>query len=133
MSHAHGSNANETASSGSTAMSDTAMSESIPDALDALKSRLADIANLEQAASVLSWDQETQMPAGAAGARAEQLTTLAKLIHQHVTDAGLSELLSASQTPDCDTSARVSLAMMKPCSRSPKGSSPPPASCPILL
>lgn len=73
------------------------MSASIPDALDALKSRLADIANLEQAASILSWDRETQMPAGAAGARAEQLTTLAKLIHRHVTDAGLSELLSASK------------------------------------
>ncbi len=92
MSHAHGSNANETAASAS-----TAMSASIPDALDALKRRLADIANLEQAASILSWDQETQMPSGAAGARAEQLTTLAKLIHRHITDAGLSELLSASK------------------------------------
>lgn len=77
-------------------VSQTAMSSA--EALDALKGRLADIANLEQAMSLLSWDQETQMPPGAAGARAEQLTTLAKLIHQQVTDAALNDMLHTSQS-----------------------------------
>ncbi|MEM6431793.1 MAG: carboxypeptidase M32, partial [Deinococcota bacterium] len=65
--------------------------------LDNLKTQLADIANLEQAASLLSWDQETQMPPGAAPARGEQLTTLAKIIHEKVTSKVLGDTLQQSQ------------------------------------
>jgi carboxypeptidase Taq len=70
--------------------------------LDDLKIQLADIANLEQAASLLSWDQETQMPPGAAPARGEQLTTLAKIIHEKVTSQVLGDALKQSQQTSAD-------------------------------
>ena len=41
-----------------------------------LKARLKEINNLNKAAAVLSWDQETQMPPGGSAARAEQLWAL---------------------------------------------------------
>lgn len=43
------------------------------------------ICDVSAATSVLSWDQETYMPSGAAYARAEQTSTLAALIHQMMT------------------------------------------------
>lgn len=43
------------------------------------------ICDLSAANSVLSWDQETYMPSGAAYSRAEQTSTLAAIIHQMMT------------------------------------------------
>ena len=43
--------------------------------LEPLATRLLEIQRINSAASVLSWDQETYMPAGGGGARAEQLAT----------------------------------------------------------
>ncbi len=57
------------------------------------KVRLGIIADLEQAAALLSWDQQTYMPPGAAETRAQQLSTLAKIVHAHVTDPAMSEQL----------------------------------------
>jgi carboxypeptidase Taq len=51
-------------------------------ALKELRSRLAEIADLDSVAAVLSWDQQTYMPPGGAEARAEQLATLARLSHE---------------------------------------------------
>ncbi len=62
-------------------------------ALEKLKVRLADVADLEAAAAVLGWDQETYMPPGAIQARARQLTTLARLSHEVFTDPATGELL----------------------------------------
>lgn len=49
---------------------------------DALVARLKDIHNINMAASLLSWDQMTQMPPGGAEARAGQIATLSKLSHE---------------------------------------------------
>jgi carboxypeptidase Taq len=61
--------------------------------LDDLKARLARIADLNAAASVLEWDQETYMPDGANEARAHQIATLRELAHEHLTDDALGTLL----------------------------------------
>ena len=50
--------------------------------LQALKDRLAPIADLQRVMRILSWDQQTMMPAAGAGHRAEQMGTLQLLAHQ---------------------------------------------------
>ncbi len=60
-----------------------------------LKELLARVSDLESAAAVLSWDQETYMPSGGARARAEQIATLGKLAHEFFTSTEIGELLTA--------------------------------------
>ena len=62
--------------------------------LDSLKSRLTEIHHLRDAATVLSWDQETYMPAGGGQARAEQIATLQTFAHDKFVSAETEELLS---------------------------------------
>ena len=62
---------------------------------DELKTLLARVADLNAAADVLEWDQETYMPAGAAGARAHQIATLRKLAHEFFTAEEVGTLLEA--------------------------------------
>jgi carboxypeptidase Taq len=49
---------------------------------DALKARLGEIHNLNMAAALVSWDQQTYMPPGGAEAKAAQLATLSRLSHE---------------------------------------------------
>ena len=58
----------------------------MPDPLAALRDRLAEVSDLQRAAAVLEWDQETYMPPGAAEARAHQVATLRRLAHERFTD-----------------------------------------------
>ncbi len=51
------------------------------------------ISDLGSASSLMSWDQETMMPPGAAGHRAEQMGTLARLAHEYYIDPALGDLL----------------------------------------
>jgi carboxypeptidase Taq len=60
---------------------------------DDLLRRLGEIADLEHAAYLLDWDQETKMPPLGAPARAEQLATLARVSHELGTAPGLGVLL----------------------------------------
>lgn len=60
---------------------------------DELQSKLAQVENLRAAASVLGWDQETQMPSAGAEARAQQIATLGKLAHELFTSQEIGELL----------------------------------------
>src|SRR5262245_44637008 len=50
--------------------------------LDALKTRLREIDDLQRAGSLLHWDQATYMPPGGAPARGRQLATLSRLAHE---------------------------------------------------
>ncbi|MDX1530141.1 MAG: carboxypeptidase M32, partial [Rhodothermales bacterium] len=82
------------------------------DALTALRARLAVVADLRAAASVLEWDQETYMPPGAAEARAHQLATLKTLAHEHFTHPEIVRLLEAAADavdgrPEDDASAAL--------------------------
>jgi carboxypeptidase Taq len=72
--------------------------------MDQLRTYVAPIADLIGTASLLSWDQETMMPAGGTDSRAHQLGTLAALVHQRYTDPKLGELLAeAQETTDSDS------------------------------
>ena len=65
------------------------------DQLTALNNRLALVSDLNAAASLLEWDQETTMPPGAAEARAQQLATLKTLAYTHFTADEVGRLLDA--------------------------------------
>ncbi|MBV9280677.1 MAG: carboxypeptidase M32 [Chloroflexi bacterium] len=86
------------------------------DHLDKLRTRLADVHNLERASAVLTWDQHTYMPPAGAAARGEQMATLSRLAHEIFTDPRTGELLAASARevadlpPDGDDARLVRLA-----------------------
>ncbi len=61
--------------------------------LDALTTKLLEIQRINSAASVLSWDQETYMPAGGGEARAEQIAVLQGLAHGKLISPEIEKLL----------------------------------------
>ncbi len=78
------------------------------DALTELRERLAEIADLNAAGSLLGWDQQTMMPERAAPQRAEQLGTLGRILHERFTDAAIGRLLDAARpAPDSVDAALV--------------------------
>ena len=60
---------------------------------DELLSELREAAVLAAVCETLGWDQETMMPEKAAPFRAEELSLLARLVHERVTSAWVGELL----------------------------------------
>lgn len=69
----------------------------MPDTLRTLKTRLAQLSHVQQAAGLLGWDQQTYMPSGAANGRAEQAATLSQLAHQMLTSEEMGTLLQAAE------------------------------------
>ena len=65
--------------------------------LRALRERLAEVDDLSRTARVLAWDQKVTMPPGGHPARAEALTTLARITHQRFTDPEIGRLLERLQ------------------------------------
>src|SRR5262249_13597956 len=61
--------------------------------LETLSARLWEIQRISSAASVLSWDQETYMPAGGGAARADQIATLQGIAHQRLVSSDTERLL----------------------------------------
>jgi carboxypeptidase Taq len=68
----------------------------VPTALEQLREILAEVSDLNRAASVLGWDQETYMPPGGVKARANQLSTLRRLSHVRFTSDEVGRLLDAA-------------------------------------
>jgi len=68
--------------------------------LEPLTTRLLEIQRINSAASVLSWDQETYMPAGGGQARAEQIAVLQGLAHQKLISPEIDSLLSQWVDPE---------------------------------
>lgn len=62
-------------------------------ALDNLKTRLGEIHDLGMVNSVLSWDQQVQMPPGGGPARARQLGLIARMSHEMLTADETGDLL----------------------------------------
>ncbi|MGI5853981.1 MAG: carboxypeptidase M32 [Bacillota bacterium] len=60
---------------------------------DRLMEILKDVSDLNKAAGVLSWDQQTYMPPAGAEARSEQLATLSKISHQIMTGEETTRLI----------------------------------------
>jgi carboxypeptidase Taq len=73
--------------------------------LEQLKERLAVVSDLNGAASLLGWDQQTYMPPGGAAARAEQLATLGRLAHEALISSEIGELLEGAGTESKDSSS----------------------------
>jgi carboxypeptidase Taq len=63
--------------------------------LEPLTNRLLEIQRINSAASVLSWDQETYMPAGGGAARADQIATLQGIAHQQLVSPDTDKLLAS--------------------------------------
>jgi carboxypeptidase Taq len=66
-------------------------------ALGELKQILAEVTDLNRAAAVLEWDQETYMPPAGIQTRAEQLATLLKLAHTKLASKQVGKLLDQLQ------------------------------------
>ena len=62
--------------------------------------RLLEIQRINSSASLLSWDQETYMPAGGGEARAEQISTLRGIAHQKLVSSEIEGLLAAWINPE---------------------------------
>ena len=65
----------------------------VSDAFGRLKVLLGEIYDLERVGSLLSWDQETMMPAEGALARAEQRATIGRAAHERLVSDELGRLL----------------------------------------
>jgi len=65
-------------------------------ALQQLRSRLAEISDLNHVSSLVGWDQQTYMPPGGSAARAEQSATLQKIVHQMFIADETGRLLDAA-------------------------------------
>jgi carboxypeptidase Taq len=87
-----------------------------PAELGELRGRLAELADLHGAMTVLTWDQNTYMPPGGHETRAEQLGTLERLAHEQLVSSELDRLLAtlepwaASEDPDSDDVRLVRIA-----------------------
>ena len=71
--------------------------------VEALTTRLLEIQRINSAASLLSWDQETYMPAGGGEARAEQISTLQGIAHQKLVSPDIERLLATWIDPQTGT------------------------------
>ncbi len=69
---------------------------------DQLRAHLREAGTLASVSRLLGWDQETYMPAGGGGARAEQQALLAGLAHDRATDPRLGELIA-----ECEADAEL--------------------------
>ena len=67
------------------------------DRLQQLKDVLGEVSDINRAAAVLSWDQETYMPPGGVENRADQLATLRRIAHVRFTAEGVGSLLDAAE------------------------------------
>ncbi len=67
--------------------------------LEPLTTKLLEITRINSAASVLSWDQETHMPAGGGAARAEQIAVLQGIAHDKLVSPEIERLLAATVDP----------------------------------
>lgn len=59
-----------------------------------LLEKLKEISHLNGVLSTIQWDQEVMMPAGASEARAKQISALAGVIHERMTDASIGDCLN---------------------------------------
>ncbi|HBM15887.1 MAG TPA: carboxypeptidase [Lentisphaeria bacterium] len=63
-----------------------------------LKGLINEINDINMAAAVLGWDQETYMPAGGINDRADQLSTLSKISHEKFTSKEIGDLIGELKT-----------------------------------
>ncbi len=69
------------------------VNKNIKELYGAYKARMHKIADIRNANAVLSWDQETYLPAMGAASRGQQIATLTAIAHEYFTDNSLGDLL----------------------------------------
>lgn len=74
-----------------------------------LRARLREIADLDGAVSVLTWDQAVKMPPGGAEARGRALATLSRLRHERWLDPGLARDLATAEAAAAGEAAAADL------------------------
>lgn len=85
--------------------------------LSKLKSILAEVSDLENAAALLGWDQQTYMPSGGAEARGNQIATLRSIAHIKTTSPEAGKLLedlnaeAVDLDPDSDDACLIKAAI----------------------
>jgi len=85
------------------------------DALEQLKERLIEVGDLGRVARLLGWDQQTMMPPAGTAHRADQFSTLLRIVHEKFTDPEVGRLLDELQPmeesldPDSDDAALIRL------------------------
>jgi carboxypeptidase Taq len=65
---------------------------------DELQTRIAEINDLLNTINILNWDARTQMPAGGAHTRGQQLATLARIVQERFTSDGLAASLARAES-----------------------------------
>src|SRR5919204_6552986 len=65
--------------------------------MDRLCELLAEVFDLQHAAALLSWDQDTYMPAGGVRNRADQVATLRRVAHERFITDEVGELLERAE------------------------------------
>jgi len=86
------------------------MTDASNDKLQLLRDRLATISDLNSAAALLHWDQETHMPQGGVPLRAEQLSTMSRLAHEMLVSEETGRLIGAAEPQDPEEQALLRLA-----------------------
>jgi carboxypeptidase Taq len=74
----------------------------MPAALDALRARLAELADLELLGHLAAWDQRTIMPPAGGADRANQLSTLSRLHHERASAEEVGGWLDALESASAD-------------------------------
>jgi len=88
----------------------------VADALEQLKTRLAELHGIQDIAYFLAWDQRTMMPPAGVGHRANHLALLQRLAHEKLVDPEIGRLLDElapaadSLDPDSDDAGLLRLA-----------------------
>ncbi|MEQ8255572.1 MAG: carboxypeptidase M32 [Roseovarius confluentis] len=82
---------------------------SLPNAFDALMAYERETQALARISGRLSWDQETVMPRGSAGQRAEERGAMESVLHARRTNPQIGEWLEQADPPDADGAAQLRL------------------------
>jgi carboxypeptidase Taq len=89
------------------------MNPAIPDPFQALRERMAALADLRTVSQLLDWDQQTMMPPRGAASRAETVATVQRISHEMFVSDETGRLLEAAasklngSSPDSDEAALV--------------------------
>ena len=99
----------------STSVSDqaSAAEQKATNDLNELKRLLNQVSDLNAAAGLMSWDQETQMPPEAARVRGLQMATLAGLSHELFTAPKVGTLLEATESGAAETIGETDAALLR--------------------
>ena len=67
-------------------------------AYEALQTRIAEINDLLNTINILNWDARTQMPAGGAETRGQQLATLSRIVQERFTSEAFADCLTRAES-----------------------------------